>query len=437
MDPLRSFAEFERFLGEFTNYERSVQLRYDKETLGLSRIRALTDALGRPQDAFPSVHVAGTKGKGCTTLILEALLEAAGKATGAYTSPHVEHICERIRVRGANLSPEALVEHTNEMLPALEQLAANDQPGFPSFFELMTALAMLVFRSTGVDWGLVEVGLGGRLDATNILAPRFAIITSIDLEHTAQLGSTLGEIAREKAGIVKPGVPVFVGPLPREAEVVVRAIARERGAEFVAVDPSELGAEGSTLTLDRLGGFKVDAPAIRGPALRTDVAIALRVFEAIAHETGESISPQVVANAFAGLDLPARVELFPGSPPVVLDSAHTPGSMMALERTLEELGIARPRTAVFSLAQGKNRAPVFDVLARIADRVIFTTADAVRSVPPETLRAEFGAGEVVESPDAALDAALAAGRPVVVTGSFYLSGRIRGLVRRAGSKTKG
>ena len=177
MAPLRNFREFEEFLGRFTNYERLASFRYDGQTLGLERMESLVAEMGHPERSFPSVHVAGTKGKGSTCLMLEALLAAESLLIGTYTSPHVERLSERIRVAGAAATEGEIVAEVNAILPLLERRRAQGEESFPTFFELMTALAMAAFRSRRVDWAIFEVGLGGRLDATNILRPRLTAIT--------------------------------------------------------------------------------------------------------------------------------------------------------------------------------------------------------------------------------------------------------------------
>ncbi len=432
MQPLTSFAEFERFLGEFTNYERLQHFHYDKETLGIERIRSLVAELGDPQRAYPSVHIAGSKGKGSTSLLLEALLLASGYRVGTYTSPHVEHLTERVRVGGEPISEEAILRELNSALPVLASRRCGTYGTFPSFFELMTALAMEAFRHEHVDWGVFEVGLGGRLDATNILEPRWTVITSIGLEHTAQLGSRLSEIAHEKAGIIKPGIDVFTGPMPSEAEAEIRRVAARKNARVVPVAGDRVRpAPGGGLYLEALDAVVPAGPVI-GPALRTDLALAVEVYRSIARDDG---IPDVTADvtavgaALETMTLPARVEVFDTDPCVVLDSAHTKESLEALGLALEERGVPRPRTVVFALSKGKELASILRCLPEIAEEIIFTYADEVRSVPPAELRDHFGGGEVIQRPEDAFARAVARSLPVIVTGSFFLSGRLRRIVR--------
>lgn len=424
---IADYPAFEAYLGEFTNYERLHAFNYDKHTLGLERIRSLLRDLGSPERSFPSVHIAGTKGKGSTSLILEALLRAQGFRVGTYTSPHVEHLRERIRIHGEPLAEADLVRELNGVLPALERRRAESLESRPTFFELMTALAMTAFRAQRVDWGIFEVGLGGRLDATNILAPSWTAITSIGLEHTQQLGNTLAAIAREKAGIIKRGTPLVLGNLPPTAATEVLAIAAEQQAPTMHARASLVASAGpGHIHLDGFG--LLPARAVRGPALRADLAIALTLFEGILAAEGRRCAREVVAEALSSLQLPARVEVFDDDPPLVLDAAHTADSIQALRLTLEEIQFPRPRVLVFSLSAGKERESILPELPPIAEEIIFTLADPQRSIPPHDLQAQLGWGKVLVDPREALAEARRGGRPVVITGSFYLAGALRPLL---------
>ncbi|HVR76010.1 MAG TPA: hypothetical protein VMT52_16885 [Planctomycetota bacterium] len=426
---LAEFQDFERYVSRFTNYERLKSFSYDHRTLGLDRIRAFLAEIGSPEKSFPTVHIAGTKGKGSTSLILEALLLEEGKSVGTYTSPHVEHLRERIRIDGCLAAKEALLAEMNAVLPILERRRSQGSAHFPSFFELMTALAMAVFKTHGVDWGIFEVGLGGRLDATNVLTPRWTAITSISLEHTLQLGNTVQKIAREKAGIIKPGVPIVMGALPPAAAEEVVAIARESSAPVIQADTGGVTFAGRG-KLQARGYGVLPAGPIAGPGLRADFAIALRIFERILAEEGKVPGQTTIASALLGLALPARVEVFRGTPPIVIDAAHTVESLRALRLTLEEIEFPRPRTLIFSISSGKELAAILREVPGIAETILLTLSDSVRSVPPTVLRDKLGAGEVIPSPEDAFEQAIARGNAVVATGSFYLAGKLRPLAVR-------
>ena len=205
-------TDFEHFIGEFTSYESMKTFHYNDKTLKLERMAAFLKDIGNPQLSYPTIHIAGTKGKGTTCLILENLLSQNGKKVGSYLSPHIEHIRERIRFSNRSINETELCNTLNAMLDVLNRRRNLGEDHFPTFFELMTSLAMAFFHDREVHHGIFEVGLGGRLDATNVLSPSWTAITSISLEHTQKLGNTLASIAREKAGILKAGIPVIVGP---------------------------------------------------------------------------------------------------------------------------------------------------------------------------------------------------------------------------------
>ncbi|HIV03844.1 MAG TPA: hypothetical protein IAC75_01685, partial [Candidatus Spyradosoma merdigallinarum] len=215
--------------------QRLCALRNHGSKFGIDRMRLLADAVGNPQNDFPTVHIAGTNGKGSTAAMLESILRAHGLRVGLYTSPHLLKLGERVQVNRAPLSDEEICAETDALLAAAARFGKPGDEDFPSFFELMTAAAFRHFSRERCGAAVVETGLGGRLDATNIVVPAVSVVTSVGLDHTEMLGNTLAEIAREKAGIVKPGVPVVVGLMPEEAEREIRATARERRAEVFSV----------------------------------------------------------------------------------------------------------------------------------------------------------------------------------------------------------
>ena len=425
MNPLKDFADFRQFIASFTNYEKFPAFQYDGEAFRLDRMRSLVEELGSPERDFASVHIAGTKGKGTTTLVLEALLRESGLRVGSYTSPHLEHLRERIRVDGEPIAEARLVSLVNRALPVLS--ARRQQPrAFPTFFELLTALAFLEFSTREVDVAVIEVGLGGRLDATNVITPAVCAVTSIGLEHTQLLGETLEEIAREKAGILKPGVPAVIGSLPDSAEQSVEAVAREVGAPLVFADPAAVTplAHGSLGLADYEMDF--DAPAIRGPALRADLSIAWQLWQLAMYRLDREPDEAILRRTLADLRLPARIEVFPGTPLICLDGAHTVESIDALISTLSEIEFPQPRTLIVSLAADKRIGPISEKLKQLADHIIVTRADAQRSLDPEELRETIGHGEVIDDPFDALRAARHRGDPIVITGSIYLAGALRG-----------
>jgi dihydrofolate synthase/folylpolyglutamate synthase len=373
-------------------------------SLGLERIRAALAALGSPERAYVTVQIAGTNGKGSTAAMAEAILRAAGLRTGLFTSPHLCRFTERIRIDGAEVD--------GERLAVLDEAVV--ATGVPlTYFEVSAALAFAAFRDHAVEVAVLETGLGGRLDAATAAAPIATAITSIGLDHTDVLGGTLAEIAREKAGIARPGVPLFLGPLPAEADAEVARVAAAVGAP-----------------VRRLGA---DLPppatplALAGEHQRVNAALAVALAQAAAAACGRPLPPAAVAAGLGHTVWPGRLERL--APDLLLDSAHNVQGATALAAALE--GTARPRALVISVVRGKDLAGMLSALAPTFDRVVATRSHNERALPPEEIAAALPPGvavDVVADPEAALDCAraLVAGTgTVVVAGSIFLVGGLR------------
>jgi dihydrofolate synthase/folylpolyglutamate synthase len=428
---LRTLADVERYLDGFLNLERTRAFDYEK--LGLARIRTLLDAAGSPQTGLPCIHIAGSKGKGSTALAAERLLLAAGRHAGTYSSPHLESWRERFRIAGEPVREAALVGALRRLLPAIER-QRRDPELVPSFFDVSTALAFVLFRDLAVDAAVIEVGLGGRLDSTNVVAPRVCVITSIELEHTDKLGDTLEAVALEKAGIVKPGVPLLHGPLPGEAmaAVAARAIAEDSPLDEVRPAAVEIGEAGLEMRL--ADGRTLCAPVL-GAHQATNLALAVRSVEAFLERP---LGASELA-ALEQLELPGRLErirLQQGCDAIV-DSAHTPESARALRSSLDSIWPDRSRVLMLSISRDKDAAGVLQEIAPSVRLAVVARAEPTRSLDPEQLAMLAWASgldhvEERESPATALETALAALRPgelLVVAGSFYFAGAVRSLLR--------
>ncbi|MBI4568814.1 MAG: bifunctional folylpolyglutamate synthase/dihydrofolate synthase [Planctomycetes bacterium] len=435
---LGSFDEAYAYLARFTNYEK----RMDAAALrgvDLSRMARFVERAGRPDRAYRVAHVAGTKGKGSTVEYLAALLGAAGARTGLYTSPHLLHMCERIRVAGRELSPAAFTAALNRVLPILEEARLLGDP--LTFFEIVTGMALDEFRAAGCEYGVLEVGLGGRLDATNVVTPDVAAIANLSIDHTQILGDTLEEIAAEKAAIIKPGVPVVAAPALPEARRVVDEAARRAGSNLLRLgDDFHVAADGPRRFVATVRGLSAVRFSLRNPGWHQaeNAALALqvyallaagdaRLFRADAETLGEALSRTLV---------PARIQLFPGSPPVILDVAHNEASFRALAAVLRHDWPAVERALVFACAADKDPVRLLPILAPLFRRAVFTRFRGPRAEDAERLAAAAraqGVPEVRVAPDAA--AALSLARPgaglVVVTGSFYLAGAVAPLLEPA------
>ncbi len=395
---------------------------------GLSRVRALLDHLGNPERSFDTVLVAGTNGKGSTAAALASCLTAAGRRTGRFTSPHLERVTERFVVDGEELPFDRLASALLGLQAEADRLEA-------SFFEITAAVAMKLFADAGVECAVVEVGLGGRLDATNVLEPVLSLITEISLDHTRTLGSTVAAIAREKAGILRGGVQA-VTSARGEALTTIREVAAALGTplsdlEGVRSAVRDLGWEGLELELEGWGRqIVVRTPAVGLHQVRNQ---ALAVASAWALDLPERA-------IVAGLRLsrwPGRLERFCyRGRQVILDGAHNPAAAGTVVRTLARL-LPSGFTLVLGLTAGKDALGVIGPLAGAARKVVFTRATSgSRGVEPEALAELWPAAEVVADPVRALAAATEStpsGGSVVVAGSLYLVGALRSVLTPGGA----
>ncbi|HEX2252218.1 MAG TPA: Mur ligase family protein [Thermoanaerobaculia bacterium] len=442
--------------------------------LGLERIRALLAALGDPQRGLPTVLVGGTNGKGSTASLLAGIAGAAGHRTGLYTSPHLESVEERVRVDGVPLPGDELGAL------ALEVVAAGDRlPEPPTWFEATTALALVALRRRDVELAVLEVGLGGRLDATNAAEPLLSVITPLSLEHREHLGSTLSAIAREKAGILRPGRPAVVWADPPEAAAALEAAARAAGARLHRADreveiesiaplagtaPPGLPAAGASrsprpgeppagpwsgqhlVLATPEGRYALDVPLL-GRHQAVNAALAIRAAELLAVD-GWRLDAAAIAQAAARWHWPGRLEVValpPGAPArrVLLDAAHNPGSAQALAAFLAAPPepFPAPPVLLFGVLADKEAGAMLPPLAALAGPVILTRPPTDRGRDPhELLPLLPGRGARVEpDPSSALDRALAAAGTrgtVVICGSIYLVGASRRELRsRFGTPT--
>ncbi|HUX66639.1 MAG TPA: cyanophycin synthetase [Terriglobales bacterium] len=392
----------------------------------LDAIRVLLAELGEPQRAFPSVHIAGTNGKGSVAALIAAAARAAGWRTGLYTSPHLQRLSERIQIAGAEIGPEALAAATTRVRDAVERLLAQGRlPYPPAFFEVVTAVGFVAFAAAGVDLGVIEVGLGGRLDATNVLLPRIAVITPIGLDHEQYLGSTLAAIAGEKAGILKPGIAAAVcSPQAPEALAVIRAHARRAGVPLAEVSAADAEAAPAT--------------PLPGRHQRENAAVAARAC-ALLDQHGLALPPDAVARGFAAVRWPGRLETICADPEVILDGAHNPLAARALAAFLDDQRAAGHPAPVLIYGSMRDKAveEICELLFPRAQAVVLTAPRQPRALAPAALAQACGplAARHEVAPD--YPAAFAAARrlargasgeaaaPIFVTGSLYLVGEAR------------
>ena len=406
--------------------------------MGLEPIESLLEALGHPERGFSVIHIAGSKGKGSTALLVESVLRGCGRRVGTFTSPHLERWTERFRVDGREVAGERLVAAVNRVRPHVEDLRQRAKH-IPSFFDATTAVAWCLFEEAQVEHVVLEVGLGGRLDSTNAVVPVVTCITSIELEHTDKLGDTLAAIATEKAGILKPGVPAVVGPLPSEAMEVV-----ERKAHALGAPLSRLGSEielrvrgdGTEAVRElrvRDGELRIEARLpLLGSHQAANAALAIACAKrALKGEVATQVLAAAAASALASTNLPGRIEVLREAPRVLIDSAHTEASAKSLAQVLEaQVGRVH---LVLSISADKDVAVLLDVLLPHAAHVTVTRADRHRSMDAQALAdlvcSCTGAPVDAEpEPEVALRTAYAALREndvLCVAGSFYLAGIAR------------
>ena len=387
MDTETAYNQALDYLYSYVDYSLKKSAELARAHFELGRMRDLMALLGDPQDTYPIIHVAGTKGKGSTAAMAASALRAAGYKTGLYTSPHLQDYVERIQVDGRPISHAQMVELVGQIKPAVAKI-----PRLTTF-EITTALGFLYFAQQKVQAAVIEVGLGGRLDATNIITPRVAVITSLSYDHMAVLGNTLALIAGEKAGIIKPGVPVVSSPQSDEALAVLEQISAERSAPFTLVGRdvnsrrTEHSLDGQTIALDDGQWTIDDGPStivnpksviLRIPLLGIhQVVNAVTAYTAL-RASGLKFAEADVQRGFSEVHWPCRFELLRRDPPVVIDSAHNADSAACLRRALDENFPGRPITWVFSILEDKDAAGMLAELRPGLAQVIATQTDHPR-----------------------------------------------------------
>ncbi|MFO7951974.1 MAG: folylpolyglutamate synthase/dihydrofolate synthase family protein [Bacillota bacterium] len=413
---------------------------------GLERITVLLDYLGNPHRKVNFVHIAGTNGKGSTAAMLASIMRAAGYRTGLYTSPYLLSFSNRMAVDGDDISPEELADLVDEVRPLVEQISADDRYGHPTEFEVVTVLALTYFARRGVDLVVLEVGLGGRLDATNVVTPLLSVITNVSLEHTEVLGDTVEEVAFEKAGIIKQEVPVLTASDDHKVLAVIKAKASELAAPLYSLFTPCANSEkkisrpvfNRRLIIDHgqifdYNGFKHSYQdlfiPLRGRYQICNAATALAAVELLENK-GIMVDEQQIRQGLTEVLWPGRLELLENSPKLVMDGAHNPAAIRQMAEAVPEYFDYHCMILVFGIMADKDAPAMMSAILPLADRIIFTRATISRAADPallyktalEQLYCEREKAMVIEDIGTALGEALSDAGPedlVLVTGSFY------------------
>lgn len=403
----------------------------------LDRIRAFVDALGEPQLTYPTLHVAGTSGKGSTATMLAAALTASGKKVGLHTKPHLASVTERIRIDGTAISEELFGDLMTEMMPAIEKVGP--EHGTPSYYETLLAMAFVAFAQAGVDAAVIEAGIGGRLDGTNVLQPRVAVITNVSLDHTEILGDTTALIARDKAGIAKPGIPLVSSVRDVDARREIEAICAEVGAPFIsATDTATITARsgqryGQSFSVETpLDTYEVSLPVL-GTFQQENAATAIRALEQLDSDLRPTRAQ--IEDGFAQLVIPGRMEFFPSHPGVVFDVAHNPDKVGHLVDALRTAFPGRRFSFVIAIAESKDEAAILRPFTGLPATFTFTHFAGIpgrASVRPQRLASiaeDLGIwGRAIADPVDAFSIARRnadANDIVVVTGSTFVVATLR------------
>lgn len=374
------------YIYSFVDFSLTHQENLSPENFDLTRMIRFMELLGSPQDEYPSLHIAGSKGKGSVSAFCASVLQKAGYQVGLYTSPHLKDFEERIQINQQPLNRDLLVEYVEEIKPAVSQIHGL------TTFEITTGLGFLDFARQGVDIGVIEVGLGGRLDATNIITPQVSVITSLYLDHTSILGDTIEQIAFEKAGIIKPGVPVVSAPQDEKAIKVIRDIARKNSARLV-----EVGRDYIFQPLTRsLAGqvFEIQGESDQSPIEFSipllgeyQVINAATAYAALdlLRERGIPLEEEHIIQGFKEVNWPARFEVLREQPPVIVDSAHNPASMGKLREAIDDFFPDLSLILVFGISEDKQLDGMLKEILPRTTHLITTQADHPRAMDPEEL----------------------------------------------------
>ena len=436
-----------KYILGLTNYEKSLKELYSPGNVDLERVRELLRRLGSPEAGLKIVHVAGTKGKGSTAAMVSSVLQKAGCRVGLFTSPHLHTFRERVQVNGEPISGEDFAAAIARIKSHVDELNAAGEHGYITTFEALTAMALLYFSAQRVQALVLEVGVGGRLDATNVVTPAVSVITSISRDHTELLGETLPEIAGEKAGIIKPGIPIVMAPQKPEVEDVIMSIARERGSDLVNVGREivwhslEHGDWGQKLLVrDIETEYRVSIPLV-GDHQQENAATAIAVLGAL-RNSGWQISDADITDGLSDVRWPGRMEQLDRRPLIIADGAHNGDSARRLREALTKYYQFQKAVLVVGVSADKNVQDIASELLSLASIVILTKSRHVRAAEPDAIAGAFTRPDIILETTDSVKQALERARElaseedlVCVTGSLFVVGEAIEAVKRAPVET--
>ncbi len=426
-----NYQQAEDYIFSYTDYEKEL-MPHDPAFYDLRRVDELLSRMGNPHRGARSIHIAGTKGKGSVAAMVASALTTSGYTTGLYTSPHLHTWRERMRVNGELISEEEFVALVEKLKPEVEEVNREATYGELTTFELLTALGFAYFKLKKVDFQVLEVGLGGKYDATNVIQPEVCIITSISFDHTEVLGNTLAKIASEKAGIIKPGSIVVTSPQSDEALRVIEQTCSNCGVELVRVGRDvtweSLGFDSSRQLLrvtGRLGSYELSIPLL-GDYQLGNAATAVAALEALAGK-GFNVSRDSIISGLAKVSWPGRFQILSRHPLLLVDGAHNPDSAQKLRQSLERYFIFEHSTLIIGASSDKNIVGIISQLAPLFDKAIITRANHPRAMASQIIVAElekYGVEtQIIDTVSEALSLAMAqAGTRdlVCVAGSLFV-----------------
>lgn len=436
---IRTFRAALTYLSTLTNFEKSSRVRYNEDNFSLSRMKRILASLGNPHTHFKTAHVGGTKGKGSTVAMLSAMLTGSGNKTGMYTSPHVMDVRERIAIDGELISEKDFTRH----IALAEAAATKARIAKPTYFEILTAAAMSYFSEEEVDFAVIEVGLGGRLDSTNVITPEVVGLVQISFDHMALLGNTLEKIAKEKAGIIKPGIPVVSVPQPVEVRAVFSAVAEEVGAPIhFAEEDSEYsyrfefshaaGRHARICVSTASTRFDHLEVPLMGEHQATNCGLALSMLDVL-KSRGVKVDDHAAIRNLHKVNLVGRMEIINERPRIIVDGAHNAQSVAALMKTIGQHIPYDSMIVIFGCHRDKDIPGMIRRIQLGADKIIFTSVKSPRSADPAELASEYmersgKMAQVAATLEDAMQIALSAVTRddlICITGSFTLVGEAK------------